>query len=446
MTMHNQPPRSGAEEAFAALLEARLAADPIEGLGGARLGALRRAARDAFARHGLPHRRVEEWKYTDLRAMLRTLPALSVPPAAPVAAQAAMAALDLAGARRILIVDGVLSLQHSDLEDLEPGLSVRALRAALVDGSAGGQKFSTLAPQRYDAPLALNTAVLGEGLVIEVAEGAKIDRPLHVAHVVTGQAPASVFTRHLMDVGVKAEVTLVESFQGPEGCAYVANDALELFVGDGSHVDYLRVQEEGSAAFHLGTLMVDIGRNAALHAFALTIGAAVSRLSVYGRCSGTHSHVAIRGATLAGGAQHADITLLLDHAVAHCESRELFKTVLADDARGVFQGKIVVQRDAQKTDGRMMSQALLLGAAAEMDNKPELEIFADDVQCGHGATAGALDEDLLFYLQARGLPLREAQALLIQAFVGEALEFIEQDDLREGLMARAQSWLAGRAG
>ncbi|OYW34687.1 MAG: hypothetical protein B7Z45_07360 [Azorhizobium sp. 12-66-6] len=132
--------------------------------------------------------------------------------------------------------------------------------------------------------------------------------------------------------------------------------------------------------------------------------------------------------------------------MAQCESRELFKTVLADESHGVFQGKIVVRPDAQKTDGRMMSQALLLGETAEMDNKPELEIFADDVQCGHGATAGDLDEDLLFYLKARGIPAKEAEAMLIQAFVGEALEFVENDDLRDALIARAEAWLKTRAG
>ncbi len=132
-------------------------------------------------------------------------------------------------------------------------------------------------------------------------------------------------------------------------------------------------------------------------------------------------------------------------AVPHCESRELFKTVLADESHGVFQGKIVVRPDAQKTDGRMMSRALLLGETAEMDNKPELEIFADDVQCGHGATAGDLDEDLLFYLKARGIPQKQAEALLVQAFVGEAIEFVENEALRELIIARAETWLAKRA-
>ncbi|OYX10717.1 MAG: hypothetical protein B7Z15_13240 [Rhizobiales bacterium 32-66-8] len=387
MTIQTQPVRTAAEQALSALLDQRLAqAGPASG----RVGALRRDAAAAFAAHGLPHRRVEEWKYTDLRAALR----VAAPPVdgftATAEAEADFRALSLPHARRILFVDGQLSRAHSDLNALEPGLSVVPLATALAQDS---ETLGALAPQRYDGPLALNTAFLGDGLEIRVAEGAQITRPLHVAHVFTGDDAAATFTRRLVHVGTGARVTLVESFSGRNGVAYQVNDALELAVGDDSHVDYIRVQEEA------GTLE--------------------SRARL--------------------------VTLLLDHAVPHCESRELFKTVLADESHGVFQGKIVVRQAAQKTDGRMMSQSLMLGEFAQMDNKPELEIFADDVQCGHGATAGDLDEDLLFYLKARGIPAKEAEAMLIEAFVGEALEFVENDDLRDTLIARAHAWLKKRA-
>jgi Fe-S cluster assembly protein SufD len=154
--------------------------------------------------------------------------------------------------------------------------------------------------------------------------------------------------------------------------------------------------------------------------------------------------VRVSGANLLNGRQHVDSTLVIDHAARGCESREVFKSVLDGESRGVFQGKIVVRPDAQKTDGRMMTQALLLSDNAEADNKPELEIFADDVQCGHGATAGRLDEDLLFYLMARGIPAKEAEALLIQAFVGEAVDGVEHEGLREVLTGRVEAWLKGR--
>ena len=174
------------------------------------------------------------------------------------------------------------------------------------------------------------------------------------------------------------------------------------------------------------------------------LGGAVVRNQLSVRFDGEGTSVDIRGATLLKGRQHADTTLVADHAKGHCTSRELFKTVLDGESHGVFQGKIVVRENAQKTDGKMMTRALLLSETAEADNKPELEIFADDVVCGHGATAGALDADLLFYLKARGIPEQEAQALLIQAFVGEAIEGIAHEGVREALMDASRAWLATR--
>jgi len=161
--------------------------------------------------------------------------------------------------------------------------------------------------------------------------------------------------------------------------------------------------------------------------------------------AGENTNLRVNGATMLKGTQHGDSTLVVEHAAPHCESRELFKTVIDDEATGVFQGKIIVPHHAQKTDGRMMSAALLLADGGAMNNKPELEIFADDVQCAHGATCGQLDEDLLFYLMARGLPKKEAESLLVQAFLGESIEFVDNESLRESLVATVEAWLKARA-
>lgn len=437
-----RPARTAAEEAIAAALDEALAAAPAQG----RIGEIRRAARAAFRLNGLPHRRVEEWKYTDLRAAIRDFPPRAGVPGTPDTAEAEALAQKVPDTARILFVSGVLSPGGSDLGALPAGLRAQPLAAAIAGGDPLAERIGALAPDRYDGALALNTGFLGEGVVVAVAEGAKVERPLHIAHVFADAAPRAGFTRAVVSVEAGAELTLVESFAGREGVAYQSNHAVELAVGDGATVNLVRLQEEGSAALHLGTLMVELGRDAKLNVFSLAQGAGLARYTVYGRFAGTGAHAGIRGATLVRGRQHADTTLVIDHAVAHGESRELFKTVLADQAHGVFQGKIVVRRDAQKTDGRMMSQALLLSDDAEMDNKPELEIFADDVQCGHGATAGALDDKMLFYLRSRGLPRKEAEMLLIQAFVGEAVEYVEHEGLRELLVDRMVDWLAKRAG
>ncbi|MEN3374880.1 MAG: Fe-S cluster assembly protein SufD, partial [Hyphomicrobiales bacterium] len=220
--------------------------------------------------------------------------------------------------------------------------------------------------------------------------------------------------------------------------------ALELVIADEAHVDHIKITREGNKALHVSSLMADVGAHARFNSFVFTTGGAVVRNQLFLRFAGEGTVANIRGATLLKGKQHSDITMVADHSAVGCQAREVFKSVLDDSSRGIFQGKIIVQPGAQQTDAKMASHALMLSDDAEADNKPELEIFADDVQCGHGATAGDLDEDLLFYLRARGIPHDEAEALLIQAFVGDAIEGIEHAGLREALIEAVSAWLKAR--
>ena len=250
--------------------------------------------------------------------------------------------------------------------------------------------------------------------------------------------------RSLVVVERGARAMVIESHEGPPGSDYQVNAALELFVGDDAHVDHVKIIGEGADALHVSTLAAAIGAHARFNAFSFTVGGAVVRNQLFLKFDGEGIVAGIRGATLLKGRQHADTTLVINHVAPDCQSREVFKTVLDDEAHGVFQGRIIVRRHAQRTDAKMMTRALLLSERAEADNKPELEIFADDVQCGHGATAGAIDDDLKFYLLARGIPAAEAEALLIQAFLGEAIEGIEHAGLREALLDTVAAWLKAR--
>jgi Fe-S cluster assembly protein SufD len=250
--------------------------------------------------------------------------------------------------------------------------------------------------------------------------------------------------RSLVVIEEGARAMLVESHEGPAGSDYQVNAALELFVGDRAHVDHVKIIGEGADALHVSTLAAAIAARARFNSFTFTTGGAVVRNQLFLKFDGEGTVAAIRGASLLKSRQHADTTLVADHIARDCQSREVFKTVLDDEGHGVFQGRIIVRPHAQKTDAKMMTQALLLSERAEADNKPELEIFADDVQCGHGATAGALDDELKFYLMARGIPASEAEALLIQAFLGEAIEGIEHAGLREALMESIANWLRER--
>ena len=409
------------------------------------IAAQRAAAFDVFAKTGLPHRRIEDWKYTDLRALMREAKPLAAPPDAVAKARAktAGALLGDVETRRLVFVDGAFVAELSDVTALEPGLSVGSLAEALSNGDPTlNSHLGKLAPAS-DAAVALNTALMGDGAVIRIASGATIERPIHLLFVASA-TPAATFVRSLVVVEEGARTMLIESHEGPAGSDYQVNAALEIFVGDEAHVDHVKIIAEGAAALHVSTLAAAIGARARFNAFTFTTGGAVVRNQLFLKFDGEDTVAGIRGATLIKGRQHADTTLVADHVAQRCQSREMFKTVLDDEAHGVFQGRIIVRPHAQKTDAKMMTRALLLSERAEADNKPELEIFADDVQCGHGATAGALDDDLKFYLMARGIPRPEAEALLIRAFLGEAIEGIEHAGLREALMDAVVAWLEAR--
>jgi Fe-S cluster assembly protein SufD len=414
--------------------------------GAGKVADLRRQAFDAYERAGLPHRRIEDWKYTDLRVLMRDVLPLAVTPdaAALTRAGTALKLHAIEGVRRLVLVDGVFAPKLSDIADFEKGLGVRTLREVLEGGDAALQ-VQLFAPDTSDSMVALNSAMMTDGIVIEVADGAVLTQPLHLVHIASGGAPAAMFTRSLLRIGKAASATLVESYIAADGAkAYQAHDSLIVSIGDGARLDHVRLIEDGREAFNISSSVVTLGAKAHFNTFGMNTGALVSRYQAMIAFAGEGSRVETNGVNLLNGRQHADTTLFLDHAVPNCASREIFRAVVDDRGHSVFQGRIIVRPKAQKTDAKMMTRALLLSDEAEADNKPELEIFADDVTCGHGATSGALDESLLFYLRARGLSEKEAQALLIQAFVGEALESIANDALRELAIAAAERWLAAR--
>jgi Fe-S cluster assembly protein SufD len=440
MNAEVRPIKTVAETALAANFAALRRALP----GAGAVAALREDAFKRFENEGLPHRRVEEWKYTDLRALMRDAKPLAGVPDAAAKARAKTAGGMLASieARRIVFVDGAFVPEFSDLADLEAGLAISSMGQALATGDPRLLARIGRVVPTDDVAVALNTAFMGDGAVIHIAAGAALARPIHLVFFNAGGEGASVFARSLVVVGKGARAMLVESHEGSG--EYQVNSALELEVGDEAHVDHIKITGAGAGALHVSTLMAAIGAHARFNEFLFTSGAAIVRNQLFVRFAGEGTIAHICGASLLRGREHADTTVIADHAAGGCTSREVFKSVLDDEARGVFQGKIIVRPHAQKTDAKMATHALLLSETAEADNKPELEIFADDVQCGHGATSGDLDEDLLFYLRARGIPAKEAQALLIQAFVGEAVEGIEHAGLRDALMEQVVAWLEQR--
>ena len=425
--------KTSAEQALSAAFTA--ARGTLPGKGG--VAQLREAAFNRFEERGLPHRRVEEWKYTDLRALMREMAPLAAAPDAAAKARAKNAGMVFPGveARRIVFVDGAFVPELSDLSP-EPGLTIASLADTLGKGDGAAQSLGT-AFTTDDVAVALNTALMGDGAVIAVAAGAAIKRPIHL--VFAGSGKSSAFVRSLVTVGEGAAVTLIEDHDSGEA---QVNAAMELIVGDRAQVDYFKLTQ--AQGLHVASLLARVGANAQFNTFAYTAGSPLVRNQSFIRFDGERTHAGLRGVSLLRGKEHVDTTLLIMHAKGYCDSRELFKTVLDDESRGVFQGKIVVAQHAQKTDAKMLARALLLSQEAEASLKPELEIFADDVVCGHGATAGALDEGLRFYLMSRGISDAEAESLLIQAFIGGAVEEIAHEGIREALMNAAIGWLRAR--
>ena len=441
MTAELRTVKTNAEQGLADAYAAAKAKLP----GDRKVVALRDAAFGRFDALGLPHRRVEEWKYTDLRALMREARPIAGPPDAATKARAKDAGKLIGDmdARRIVFADGAFVPELSDLTNLSPGLTIRSMAEALANGDPlVDANLGKVVPAEREGVVELNTALMRDGAVIHVAKGATVERPIHLVFAATSEKSASVFTRSLVVIEAGARVMLIESHDASAG--HQVNTAIELVIGDNAHVDHVKITGGPDDLVHVSSLMAAVGANARLNDFAFNIGGGVVRNQTFVRFDGEGTLASLRGASLLKGKQHVDSTLVVDHKASGCQSREVFATVLDDESRGVFQGKIVVRPHAQKTDARMMTRALLLSDDAEADHKPELEIFADDVQCGHGATSGTLDEDLKFYLMARGIPEVDAEALLVQAFVGEAIEGIEHAGLRDALMEQVVAWLKAR--
>ena len=394
------------------------------------------AARDQAAawlqRHGLPRRTAEAWKYTDLRRLWDTRfePVAIDPSRAAVLLDAVLAdagldAADAATLPRLVFVDGVLSTDLSRLpRDLDCGPF-----AGMPDAE----------PIRHPM-MALNTMLARDGMSLRVPAGVDAGRLLLVT-LGSGTAPAHLRHRIVLEDG--ASLSLLEIAAGEGG--YLNDSVTELDVGVGAHARHVRLQREAAGALSFSTVQARIAERGAYDGFNLAIGAALARHEVHATLAGPHGAVHVNGAQLLDDAQVADLTSVIAHDAPNCISRQTVKNVLTARSRGVFQGKIVVARPAQKTDGYQMNQALLLSAEAEIDCKPELEIYADDVKCSHGATAGALDEEQLFYMRSRGIPVVEARAILVRAFLDDALALAE-DELARSMLDRAvANWWIGRS-
>jgi Fe-S cluster assembly protein SufD len=391
----------------------------------------REAAAALLRRRGLPGPRDEAWKYTSLRPLTELEFHAALTDAGDHPTPVALPHLGpLAETPRVVFVAGRYRADLSQLPDL-----VTARRFA-------GHP-ETPDPDEEDSLLALNTLLAEDGALLDVADSTDAGTLLliHMGADLSGK-PAAFHPRHCIRLGAGAALTLVEISAGRG--TYLHNPVMDIDLAQGARLAHFRLQIESAEALHIDAVRAAVAAGASYDSFSLVLGARLARSDVHVRLGGAKGHAALNAAQVLRGRQHADFTTIVSHDAPDCTSRQTVKNVLDDHARGVFQGKIEVARAAQKTDGYQMNQALLLSPHAEIDCKPQLEIFADDVKCSHGATVGELDADQLFFLRSRGIPLEQARGLLVRAFLAEALDMVQHDDVRALFEGALTQWWEAR--
>lgn len=401
---------------------------------------------EAFARFltlGFPTTRDEEWRFTSVAPIAEQRFALAAPRAAG-AAPAGLAPFRLDGlfGTQLVFVDGRYAPALSAAGDLPRGVRVENLRNA---GDEGGHHLGRVAPADRHAFVALNTAFLADGAFIHVPAHAVVEKPIHVLFLSTGAGNGTALMAHprvLVVLGDNSQASVVESYAGPDGTRYLTNAVTELVLGPHAVLDHYKLQHESVDAYHVGGTYIHTARSANCSSHSVSLGGALVRNDVIAVLDGEGGECTLNGLYVGDAQRLVDNHTTIDHAKAHCGSREIYKGILADRARGVFNGKIIVRADAQKTDAKQTNRALLLSRDAQINTKPQLEIFANDVKCTHGAAVGQLDEEAVFYLRSRGIGRAEARHLLIHAFAGDVLQRMPVAAIREAVEHVLQAQLA----
>ena len=333
------------------------------------------------------------------------------------------------GWHTLVFVNGVFSEDLSSDVSLGDGVRVTSLANAIKAGLAGVERYiGKIAAFEQHAFTALNTAFVNDGAFIELVADAVVEQPIHFLFISDGEGVSH--PRNLIITGRNSRATVIESYVSLGNGEYFTNAVTEISLGEGSHLDHYKLQRESESAFHVGTVQVREARDSQLHSFSLAVGGSLARTNIYTSLDGDAATCTLNGLYLTDGDQHVDNQTSIEHIAPNCPSHELYKGVLDGRSHGVFNGKVYVHPEAQKTDGKQSNNNLLLSPTARVDTKPQLEIFTDNVKCTHGATVGRLDELAMFYLNSRGIGPETARILLTYAFAADVLETIELEPLR----------------
>ena len=402
----------------------------------------REQAAKRFAEVGFPTTRLEDWRFTNVSPIAEAKYPVAHGPFKQ--ASSLIAGVNVPGSVRLAIVNGEFVPALSELSTLPKGLKIAGLRDGARDGTDGLEQHLAKTFNIDAHPFAaLNTSLLDDGVAIFIARGAVIETPIHIV-TVTGSdnGPVAAHPRVLVVAGENSQARIAHTFIGGAGAPYFTNAVAEVVVGEGANVEYYTDQRESDNAFHVANLQAHVSAKGVFASHAFLTGAKIMRHDIGIALKGEGADCTMNGVYLADGERLMDTHTSLDHAMPHCTSHELYKGILAGKSKAVFNGRIIVRIDAQKTDAKQTNRALLLSDEATINSNPQLEIFADDVKCTHGAAVGQLDEEAMFYLQARGLTRPEARDMMLHAFAGEVIEGIRIDALREQIEANFFATLA----
>lgn len=405
---------------------------------------LRKAAMEQFAEAGFPTTRQEDWRFTNVAPVANASFERALPGKDGVILGHLNAFLLADVAARLVFVNGYFRPELSHVEQLPQGARAVNLAAALQSPSKSLEEhLGRHAEIRRNAFVALNTALIHDGAFVQIADGQTLKNPVHIIYARTrGSAGTATYPRTLVLAGRDAKATVIESYAALSGEQYFTNAVTEVVVGENSAVEHIKLQEESEGGFHIGTVQAFQERSSRFHSHSISLGGRLARHDINAVLGGEGAECTLNGLFQVAGEQHVDHHTRLDHAMPHCSSREYYRGVLDDKSVGVFNGAIIVRKDAQKTDAIQSNKNLLLSEGAVINTKPELQILADDVRCTHGATIGQLDEDAIFYLRARGIGLEAARHLLTRAFANDVINRIQFAPARERLEARLRERLS----
>lgn len=409
----------------------------LNGQSASQLHDVRKAALARFAELGFPTTHDEEWRFTSVAPIAQThfTPALRNDIQDVNPADIERFTFIIPGANRLVFIDGHYSARLSMINLSYDGVTIGSLAEALKTNTMVVDRYLTRNAQFAESAFtALNTAFLYDGAFLNIPPGTVIRDPIHLLFISTGGGSERVsHPRNLIVAGENSQVSIIESYVGMRQDVYFTNVVTEMSIDRGAIVEHDTFQDESVRAFHIGTMYVHQGGASRFTSNAVSIGGALVRNNVNVVLDAEGCECTLNGLSMAAGTQHVDNHTLIDHAKPGCVSHELYKSILDGKARGVFNGKIFVRRDAQKTDAKQTNKTLLLSDEATIDTKPQLEIFADDVKCTHGATVGQLDEEQIFYLRSRGIPVETARDILTYAFASDVVNRIHVEPLREQL-------------